>query len=335
VGQSNCTGNPTYGPSKITIRNIGTLPFVVTKDWVIDKTTGAEFKMDAASASRLPYTLFVPGDVDHPRHDSINLYFCYTPINLGKDSTIINWATDIPSPYTNQVKSWSYLKGRGIKPGIIWDRSDEIYRLDSSILDTPITRRVYLLATATAVIHMDRVYFSGPDAAEFTLSNNQLNQNPLEGFDMRPGDTIWVEYTFQTDITKPYPARYADRHAKLEATYFTDAVRSNRDTTRIDITVTYNKPLAINEQRISTEKIKAYIYSHQLIVELPDDNNNYFDCSLYDLLGRKVTEWSKQNILTEGNIMALPLPKISSGAYVLRLRSESGHQASALVMVEN
>jgi hypothetical protein len=334
IGSSNCTGNSTYGPSKITIRNMGSAEFELTNKWVIDKLSGKEFSMDPVSAARLPYTLWPAGDPGHPRKDSINLYFCYTPTDIGPDSTIITWSTDIPSPFTDQVKSWSYLKGRGVKPGLFWLEPTVVFYSDSAVIDAAITRRAHLCSSSTSVTHVDKVYTSGKDSAEFSISGNQLNLNPLEGFDLNVGDTIWIDVTFTPDLSKTGPEKYADRHAKLETIFFADHAHTIRDTIRTDLVRTVDKSLGIISAPKQYKAIKAYTYGPYMIVEMPNDDEQYSDCSLYDLLGRKVTQWSKQNISVAEYTMMLPLPKVSSGSYVLRLRSESGAQVSTLVMIE-
>jgi hypothetical protein len=63
--------------------------------------------MDPSSASKLPFVL-LPGK-------SVTLIFCYSPTTLGpEDSTTVDWNTDIESPYTDSLKSWSFLKGKPV-----------------------------------------------------------------------------------------------------------------------------------------------------------------------------------------------------------------------------
>jgi hypothetical protein len=211
VGTTKC------GP--IVVENRGNLPFLLTKNWLLHNTT--IFSMDPTSAAQLPVTL-QPGG-------AISLNFCYSPTVQGpQDSTTVDWNTDIESPYTNVIKSWSYLKGTPIKPGLIWDRPTQ---LDSVICEDSLIRRVNLINNGNAIATNIAVFFNGPDAAEYSIVGNQRNYVPLQNFTMNPHDTIWVDVKFKADLTKGY----APRHADLLATSLNDVTKTN-DTTLIKFT---------------------------------------------------------------------------------------------------
>jgi hypothetical protein len=211
VGTTKC------GP--VIVENRGNMPFLLTKNWLLHNTT--IFSMDPTSAAQLPVTL-QPGG-------AISLNFCYSPTVLGpQDSTTVDWNTDIESPYTNVIKSWSYLKGTPIKAGLIWDRPTQ---LDSVICEDSLIRRVNLINNGNAPATQIAVFFNGPDAAEYSIVGNQRNYVPLQNFSMNPGDTLWVDVKFKADLTKGY----APRHADLLATSLNDVTKSN-DTTLIKFT---------------------------------------------------------------------------------------------------
>src|SRR5947209_5053568 len=107
----------------VTVINQGNMPFTLTKQWLLhDKVN---FSMDPGSASALPVVL--------QPHQSVKLTFCYSPTKLDAgDSTTNDWKTDIDAPYTNQIKSWSFLRGTPVKPGLKWDRQTQ---LDSVICE--------------------------------------------------------------------------------------------------------------------------------------------------------------------------------------------------------
>jgi len=205
----------------LTVTNVGSLPFNLTKG-ILHNTT--QFFLDPGSASILPIIL--------PPGRSINLTYCYKPTQVGPpnaDSTSIDWITDIAEPYTSQVKSWSFLKGNGIKAGVNWDRPTQ---LDSVICDDSVVTRVNLLNTTNATAHVTNIFFDGPDAAQYHVLTTQRGPNP-GAFDMNPTDIIWVDIVFKADLTK-IPT-YADRHTRLVATFINSETQAN-DSTIINIT---------------------------------------------------------------------------------------------------
>jgi len=82
------------------------------------------------------------------------------------------------------------------------------------------TARVYLFNNSPSGHppgHVDAVSIIGQDSSEFAITANGLGYSPMVNFDLKPGDSIWVDLLFNPDETKPYPARFADRHAQLIA----------------------------------------------------------------------------------------------------------------------
>ncbi|HET9135161.1 MAG TPA: T9SS type A sorting domain-containing protein, partial [Candidatus Kapabacteria bacterium] len=298
----------------VTIQNVGTLPFILTPNWIIDNFS-KEFSMTPESFARLPYTLYPNNDVTHPRHDSINLFFCYSPKDVGPDSSVVTWSTDIKPPFTDQIKSWSFLKGTGLRSGIIWNRGQTTIVADSITKPTLVVQRVFLKSIGPSQILIDEVFFSGSDASEFRIVGNQLSLNPLENFEMNPHDSIWVDIAFAPDYTKN---NFQDRHANLQVTCFTDAAQTIRDTNIMAVTGTFKGVLGVSNDQSKDNRMKVYYYSHRLVIELPDDNTQKLSCSLYDLLGRKVIEWPAQEAISA---LALPLPRLTPGVYIAKIQS--------------
>ncbi|HET9135536.1 MAG TPA: hypothetical protein VFO76_02775, partial [Candidatus Kapabacteria bacterium] len=328
VGGTKCGG-------KVTIRNTGTLPFLLTSKWVFTNIIGdSAFSMEAPSAARLQpaYTLWPANDPDHPRHDTINLYFCYTPTELGFNAATVVWNTNIQPPFNTQGKPTSYLSGKGVNSGVIWDVPTDTLFADSNT--TPpivVTDRVELIQQSTTKIRVDKVIITGPDAAEFMIVGNQLGITPLEGFDMNPGDSIWVDISFNPDLTKPYPQKFADRHANLDAIFFTDAAHTLRETSTIKLTGTFTGKLSVAEQHSNTD-LRAYYSNHQLIIELPKNSMPPYEFSLYDILGRKIKSWkgSEMNI-SESNIL-LPVETLTSGTYIVRFKSNADVRSCSIIV---
>jgi hypothetical protein len=320
IGQTNCS-------QKITIRNVGSLPFTLTNQWVIDNLSGTEFSMDPQSAQRLPHILWPSNDVTYPRADTVNLFFCYSPTNEGPDSTTVKWNTDIKLPFTDQVKSWSFLKGFGVSSGVIWNRRQTTIVADSITKPNLVVQQVFLKSIGSSQILVDRVFFSGLNATEFRIVGNQLNFSPLEGFAMNPGDSIWVDIAFAPDYTKD---NFQDRHADLVMTAFRDAAQTIRDTNIMAVTGTFNGVLGVSDTKPEDASLKVYYYNHQLVIELPDSHLQKLSCSLFDLLGRKLIEWPAQEA---NSALALPLPRLTPAVYIVKIPS-NGINATYKILVQ-
>jgi hypothetical protein len=321
----------------IILRNLGSVPFTIDKKIVLPDTVN--FSFEPGSISRFPYTLFPSNDTTHPHKDTMQVWINFHPKSgFGLDSATIFWNTDIRSPFEKQIKPWSKITGVGVKLGIQWDRDT---KHDTTFKDRPLVRRVNLLSRAISAAAIDTVYFTGADVAEYSIIANKLKLNPLHDFSMNPGDTVWIDYTFAPNISKPEAVRYIDRHADLKAVYFINADRTKRDTAMIHMTGVVDSlesgvPIKTsNKPTRNSSIVKAYVQNNQIIVAL--NKSGTFDCNLYDLLGRKVSGWAKVNAneLESGELgVTLALDKMASGVYVVHLESGSGEQYDAVVVVQ-
>ncbi|HYM20844.1 MAG TPA: hypothetical protein VEW28_07565, partial [Candidatus Kapabacteria bacterium] len=185
----------------VSVTNVGTMSFTITGETLHDP---ANFTFDAAaSPTKLPATL-------KPGQRAV-FTFCFNPTAVGFDSTWVDWQTDMKGTYKDSIKAWSYLRGTGIKPGVVWDR---ITQFDTTICDQPFIRRVNLISKAITNTDLFGLYFDGPDYAEYVVDSNQVGYTPLADknntYTMKRGDTIWVEYTWKPDLTKT--PKFGDRH---------------------------------------------------------------------------------------------------------------------------
>jgi len=190
----------------VSVRNVGNADFTLTTNWILHNIVNFNFKDSAL----LPIVM-KPGMV-------VYLTFCYTPHAEQGDTTVQNWGTTEQDPYKHAIKDSSILRGRGVRSGFVWDRTVQQQTVtceDSNVV------RVYLFNNATGIgsptAHVDSVVIAGADALEFHSWQNQLGYKPLGNFDLKPGDSIWVDVTFKADLTKPMPQKYADRHMQLIA----------------------------------------------------------------------------------------------------------------------
>ncbi len=193
----------------VSVRNVGDADFTLTTDWVLHNTKNFNF----IDSTRLPI-IMKPGQV-------VYLTFCYTPHAEQLDTTVQNWGTTEQDPYKHAIKDSSLLRGRGVKSGFVWDRT---VQEQSVTCDDSTVVRVYLFNNATGLgspnAHVDSVIVvpaPDTDPGEFHMLRNQLGYTPLGNYDLKPGDSTWVDVVFKANLAKPWPQKYADRHMQLIA----------------------------------------------------------------------------------------------------------------------
>ncbi len=100
---------------------------------------------------------------------------------------------------------------------VLWDRTKNEQTV--SCQDTNILRvrlSIYYHNNGT-IEHVEKVFLSGSDSADWYIQSDQLSKLPMDNFDMESGDTIWVDIVFKPDLNKPVPQRFADRSAQIVA----------------------------------------------------------------------------------------------------------------------
>jgi len=187
-------------PTPVKIHNVGKWPLEIKKGWTLLDPTNFTFVDDA----KLPLTI--------PAHGDVTLNFTFHPTATGPFRTRQDWATDLIDPFMHQIRDTSVLTGFGIAPGLNWDRPKEAFYTECS---TPSIHHVNLInpsggSTGTG-IDIDSVVISGPNANEFSVVGNSLNQ-PLP-WNLDAGGQITVDVQFSPNIT----SGYANRSAKITA----------------------------------------------------------------------------------------------------------------------
>ncbi|MFI5264735.1 MAG: hypothetical protein ACHQM6_09490, partial [Candidatus Kapaibacterium sp.] len=193
------------------VKNVGNGSLILTKQWLMDNY-GVNFSF--------PDSLLLP--IKLKPGQKTTLTFCYTPHARKFDSTVMHWGTNLVQPYEHALKDTSIFIGRGVQAGFAWDRIVQVFVADSAVVNDSVISRIFLYNSSTDLkfgptVHIDKVLITGKDSAEFHILDDMLGRLPLGNFDLAPGDSIWVDVVFKPDVTKPYPARYADRHADLVA----------------------------------------------------------------------------------------------------------------------
>jgi len=290
------------------ISNKGNLPFILTKNWLLHNSS--VFDMSQLTAGFFPFTL-LPGK-------SITLTLCYSPKTLGSDSTTIDWNTTIDQPFTDQIKSWSFLKGNGVKPGVKWNTAEEIFRMDSTSGSGEVIQRVWLLNSRSSTTHVNKVFIDGPSSSEFSIIGNQLHPGggPLSDFDMKVGDSIWFDIGFKPDITK-FP-QYADRIGFLTATYDNPDTHID-DTARMILTGTWAKSDVKQQLKQSSFSIHPNpATGRSVIVSFASPQESKATLQVYNILGREVF---KTDILHGISEIEVPVRNLPRGTYFARLVS--------------
>lgn len=181
----------------IKVENIGTAPFVLTKDWILHNTSEFQFADDA----KLPVTI-QPGTF-------VLLKFCYTPTKISDgDSTTHDWGTDMTPPFKGQKKDWSQLKGRAVAPQVVW--TEEIHFFDVECAESD-TERVYLTNILTSKETLQDIEIYGPDADEFRILGLEhgwtLPLSPEQ--QIAPDEMLFVDVIFKANLSKGYRGRLA------------------------------------------------------------------------------------------------------------------------------
>jgi hypothetical protein len=94
----------------VTVRNVGALPMTLTGFTLHDVVN---WTFDTLYNPTLP-AVIQPGAYKR-------FWFCFHPEFPAYDSTVVDWQTDMAGDNHDSIKSWSYLRGEGLPPGIIWD----------------------------------------------------------------------------------------------------------------------------------------------------------------------------------------------------------------------
>jgi hypothetical protein len=207
----------------VQITNVST-----TKDLVITKNVlfnSQVFTIDPNDLKRLPITL--------KPLQSTTINVCYTPSQAGYDTTIAQWGSDIPSPYTHDKRDISILIGRAVNAGVNWDLS-----LDSAATvctqDTVLT--LQLQNTGDADAQIDLVSIVGPDAAEFTIQKVG-SQSTFGGFPLSAHSSMDVLTQFVANTASANPWRV--RHASL---LVASTVGTKHDTTYVALSANVSHP---------------------------------------------------------------------------------------------
>jgi hypothetical protein len=182
------------------IYNQGKYPFTITSVSLSGSTA-----FSFTDAGLLPLII--------PPNQKRLLHVCYTPHGVGSDSTIIQWNTDITAPFTETPKGFSVLKGERAA-AIVWDRKNQDY---SVICDDSEIVRVWIFNTSNTIFQVDSVYINGLNSSEWYIAGVSFGYTPIPKFNLKPGDSVWVDVVFKPELSRPLPARYADRTALLEA----------------------------------------------------------------------------------------------------------------------
>ncbi len=200
----------------ITVENVGTAPFTLTKDWITDNAKDFTFP----DSARLPIVI-QPGT-------SVKLRFCYEPTEISdRDSARIDWGTDMPAPYKGRKKSYSKLWGNAVAPEVIW--TEDITFFDTQC-DSSVTKPILFTNHLNSTETMVGLEIFGPDASEFKITRMEMLTLPPSAA-VGAGDTMWVEVTFTPDLSKGYKSRLAYLR--------TNALLGKDDTTVLNAHIVY------------------------------------------------------------------------------------------------
>jgi hypothetical protein len=287
----------------IKLTNTGSAPLQL-KD--ITLTDTVNFTVSSPLFKFLPFTL--------DSGESIDVTVCFHPHNDSSYTAQVIWSTDISTSFIADSKLTSTLTGSGNAFDILWVPSQSIMTADSNSKPILIIKRYFLHNRTVQPVTIDAIRMHGPNQSEFIIEGSQ--KNTLTSFTIGATDSVWFDIAFVPDVSIPYPDRYADRRIDIAAVF-----RSSPNDTRIDSSIlriagTFNSKYVFgvhqNEQTLC--HLSAYTKDGYIIVtsDLVSDNTDY---ELYDILGRKVSQW-RGNFIGNSSA-ALKLPPLPAGTYLL------------------
>jgi hypothetical protein len=288
------------------IKNIGKLPLTLTPDFLLQDT--ANFSIDPvgviSSSNRfytLPYVI-APGDY-------VRVRICYDPKDEIADSTAVIWKTDIPSPYTLSLKTFSVLRGNGSGPHIVWDPDTLTYVADTT---KKIIKRAFLRNASPLPTVIDNIMIRGKDSAEFSIDKMQY----IPPINIDSSVSFWVDIAFTPDMTKPDSIRFVDRHAQAIATNTFDvnkpAILELIGTFK---TLSVSGDLPLEALTLSPNPSSG----GDVTLSFGLEKSSKLSFAVYDVLGKEVVslpisyfETGKQNVM-------IPTSKLREGSYILRI----------------
>jgi hypothetical protein len=295
------------------VTNIGSVPFTLTKNWVLDNFDPA-FSF-SAFGTNFPKTF---GSNDLPitltPKQKVLLSFCYSPTAEQSDTTTQFWGTSLEAPYQHSNKDFSKLSGRGVRSGFVWDRKQQVFYLDQNLQVTSDTQRVWLVNISNLSTPVDSVFLSGPDASDFKMIKNKLGFNPLTTFNIPASDSIWVDVAFIPDLTKV--PKFADRHATLTA------ASSGETSQTIDLVGTWQKSGI--SQAPPPPHFAIYpnpVSGSSIIVSF--DKLTSGTLAVYDVLGRELFH---QPIPSSIPNMIVPVINMTPGMYYVKVVTTDGNE---------
>src|SRR5439155_5494735 len=101
---------------------------------------------------------------------------------------------------------------------VVWQTPDTTADLRCGQSDT---MRVWMANTNPKNVEetITSITLGGTDASEFAIVGDEYGYitDPPTSFPLEAGQRMWIDVAFRPDMTKPEPARWDDRHAKLIA----------------------------------------------------------------------------------------------------------------------
>jgi len=302
------------------VYNIGKMPFTLTTNWVLDKM-GVNFTFDNLG-SNLPAKSFGSDDLPIVLNPGakVLLNFCYTPHAEEHDSSVVHWGTTLADPYKHSKKDSSRLYGEGVRTGFVWDRTEQPMTININGIDSLIIR-VYLFNNAprgsgAPPAHVDSVFITGVNAAEFYILSNERGFNPPDNFDLNSGDSVWFDIVFNPSRVTPKPPLDIFQYAQLVA-------RDRSETDKvIDFTGVRTNGSGVKEtpQQSQFSIFPNPATGNGIIISfsLSEPTEAGSIISIFDVLGREVY---RNTTMSGTSQIALSIKDLQNGMYYARLTS--------------
>ncbi len=284
----------------VVVKNVGAIEFVIHSASLLPNNS--EFIFDTLfPQNKLPVT--IPPGASHA------FWVCYNPVNEGIDSATLSWNTNIPSPFNESVKRYSGLVGRGIKPGVFWDRTKQEFRADST---RQVVERVFLINSSGSDAEITAISISGVDASEFSIVATEFNTNPptFAGSVLSPGDTMWVDVYFKLDMTQQPIDRIHRASLQTAAKLDPSAIKT------VELEASFGFADVAASDRSKNIMIRPNPARDRVAVDVNLEGSEAFSIKLFDVLGREIKAASYSGMMPGWNSITLDLQALARGTYI-------------------
>jgi photosystem II stability/assembly factor-like uncharacterized protein len=237
---------------------------------------------------------------------STGLYNKYAAVSISSSDSDLFVGTRDSGVWKRSLKDFKDIE---------WDRVIQKMGLDSLVSNAQIVR-VFLINLTPESFSIS-VTLTGQDSSEFEIFSQQ--PKTLSGFTIPANDSVWFDILFKPDLQKPYPGRYSERHAYLNASILDKSTKS------IQFIGTWSEssakvPILLSDLIIFPNPTNSVLSIHNA----PD---NLTSIPLLNVLGEKVMEVASPH----SSDFTIDLSLLPSGMYYARFATPNSVEVREII----